>query len=87
MRRLVVTALCALGALAVPAVPASAAANPGASCLGVGSSANAGYPGDRAAISHDVKALADLFGTTPGQLISAAAVLHLGTPSGCFGDG
>ncbi|MEA3075189.1 MAG: hypothetical protein QOF60_97 [Actinomycetota bacterium] len=86
MRRLAIAAVIAIGVLVASGGAASAAANPGASCLGVGSSANAHYPGDRAAIAHDAKDIAALFGTTPGQLISGAAGLHLGTPFACFGD-
>jgi hypothetical protein len=85
MRRLLIAA-ATVAAVLVPPASAAAAASPTASCLGVGSSANAGYPRDRAAISHDVKVLADAFGTTSGALISGSARQHLGSPGACFGD-
>lgn len=86
MRRTTLAAIVSMSAVLLSGGVAHGAANPGASCLGVGSSANAGFPGDRALISHDVKVLAATAGVTPGRLISDAARQHLGTPAACFGD-
>jgi hypothetical protein len=75
-----------LVACLIATAPSASAANVGASCLGVGSSANAGFPRDRAVISHDVKDFADALGVTSGVLISGGARQHLGSPSACFGE-
>jgi hypothetical protein len=53
--------------------------------MGIGSSGNAGYPTDRAIISHEVKALADSVGVTPGAFISPLAQQHAGSIDACFG--
>jgi len=94
LRRL--TAAVAFAAVGlVAAVPgASGAANPTASCVGAGSSSVApgqaltpfSVPGERATISHDVQALADAAGTTPGQLVAGSAQTH-GTAPVCFPGG
>lgn len=85
MRRLCFALTVAAVSSVTLAAPAGAA-NTGASCLGVGSSANAGYPRDRAVISHDVKVVADVLGLVPGTLISEAARRHEGSPQACFGE-
>ena len=85
MRRLL-TASAAVATLVLGSASAVGATSSDASCLGVGSSANAGYPRDRAVISHDVKDFANVFGITPGSLISGSAHEHLGSPQACFGE-
>jgi len=55
---------------------AHAAANPGASCLGVGSSSFAGTPSARAAAERQVQADAQVRGTVPGQDIKLFATQH-----------
>ncbi|MEY2420275.1 MAG: hypothetical protein QOI95_342 [Acidimicrobiaceae bacterium] len=90
MRKTIVGGVCAAlvtGLLVATSAPAFAAANPKAGCMGIGSSGNAGYPRDRAVISHEVKAFADAFGLTPGAIISVSAATHAGSITGCFGDG
>jgi hypothetical protein len=69
------------------AMPAFAAANPRASCNGIGGSTeNAeGGPGARAEISHYFKELAEQQGTTPGAFFSSGAKQHLGSIDACFG--
>lgn len=41
------------------------------------------FPRDRAVISHEVKAFADYFGTTPGAIISGLAQTHAGSIDAC----
>src|SRR5262245_1499053 len=89
------TAAVALAAVGlVAAVPGASGAADTASCVGAGSSSVApgqaltpfSVPGERATISHDVLALADAAGTTPGQLTAGAAQAH-GTAQVCFPGG
>lgn len=72
----------AVGALLLGSLVASstggahAAANPGASCLGVGSSSFGGTPGARAAAERQVQEDAQERGTVPGQDIKLFAAQH-----------
>jgi hypothetical protein len=85
IRRLASAALAVAALTLVAVPPAGAAANTGASCLGIGSAGNAGYPRDRAVISHDVKHVADALDVASGALISDGARHHLGSAAACFG--
>jgi hypothetical protein len=86
MRRLLLGVILVVGLLAGTGAPANAAASPKAGCMGIGSSGNAGYPRDRAVISHEIKAFADATGVSPGSIISSLASVHAGSIAGCFGD-
>jgi hypothetical protein len=86
MKRLVRTTMLAAALVLATAAPSGAAANPNAGCMGIGSSGNAGFPRDRAVISHEIKAFADASGVTPGSIISSLAAAHAGSITGCFGD-
>jgi hypothetical protein len=81
----VVTILCALVLSAGPA-PAFAA-DPNASCLGIGGSTETalGGPGARADISEFIIDLAAENGTTPGAEYGVFAHEHLGSVDACFG--
>jgi hypothetical protein len=91
MRKTIIGGMCVAlsltGLVVATAAPAFGAANPKAGCMGIGSSGNAGYPRDRAVISHEIKAFADAFSVSPGSIISINATNHAGSISGCFGDG
>ena len=79
-------------AAAIGAVPlalvgnASALADERASCIGIGSSIEAGKPGVRAAGSHFVKEFHDELGfESPGAFFAFFAKQHAGSEPACFG--
>jgi hypothetical protein len=74
--------------LVTGALPALAAANAEASCIGIGGSTETAIegPGARADIAHEViEVFAPEVGTTPGGVYSVSAQQHLGTIDACFG--
>ncbi len=72
--------------LALSALPAFAAPNSAASCVGFGSSGTAHFQ-TRDEASHDIKEQAAEEETTPGAVLSSFAKEHLGSESACFGEG
>ncbi|MEY2434804.1 MAG: hypothetical protein QOC92_4529 [Acidimicrobiaceae bacterium] len=84
LRKLVVTTITVMGLLLVASSPAMAAASATASCMGR-SSDNAGFPRDRAVISHEIKAIASVDGLSPGALVRRLAQSHAGSTEACFG--
>jgi hypothetical protein len=91
-KRFITLVVVAAGGL-MAAAPGAFGANPHASCVGAGSSALApgqggpfGHPRARAAVSHDVKAMAAALGVSPGALVRLAAHQH-GTAAQCFPGG
>lgn len=86
VQRSILAIVLALTLLLTLAGTALGAANPGASCIGFGSSqAATSAAGERAAIAHEVIDVeAPALGLTPGGLYSHFAKLHLGDL--CFAE-
>jgi hypothetical protein len=88
MRRILASLVTILSALVFSAGATPAfAADPNASCLGIGGSTETalGGPGARADIAHEVIDLAAEDGTTPGAQYVVFAHEHLGSVNSCFG--
>ncbi len=79
-------AMVVMGAMLVvmSALPAFAAPNSAASCIGFGSAGTAHFQ-TRDDASHDIKQQAAEEGTTPGAIFSSIAKEHLGSEFACFG--
>lgn len=88
MRRILASVVTILSALVLSSGPTPAfAADPNASCLGIGGSTETALegPGARAEIAQEVIGLAAENGTTPGAEYGVFAHEHLGSGDACFG--
>jgi hypothetical protein len=85
MNRALFVVVATLALVAGVSGPASAAADPPASCQALALSTLAGEPGAVAQERRDAFAQADEFGVTPGAVTSEFARSHEASLDACFG--